>query len=283
MTRRDSFIDELEEFLDEHQGPPELPDAVRDGILAELPNVRRSGPYGLRRYPNVNSNISAPVSYGVVAAGLAAVAVIGALVLTDAGRGLGGPGESPGTSPTPTPTPQTAALSDHPFTYVIDPSTGLELTSPDPAIYQFRVPARPPDTGYDEGVIVHSGGDGLRSDVCASSGGDVNADPTPQDFVELVTSLEGLQVSTPEQTTVDDRPAIAVTVGGDENRPCDYYVFDNLEPAFSSDGNEAFTRRFYAFEVDQDLVVVVVTATDASFDAWLPAAEDFIATLDFGE
>ena len=32
MSRRDPFIDQLEDFLDEHEGPPALPDSVHDAI-----------------------------------------------------------------------------------------------------------------------------------------------------------------------------------------------------------------------------------------------------------
>ena len=237
----------------------------------------------------MKANFTAPLPYGLVAAGLAAVALIGALLLFDDSRGFGVPGDPSAPSPsaagtvTATPARQSAVDFVHPFTYVIDPSSGIELPAYDATTYNFRVPARPPGEGWDEGVIVHTGGDGLRTDVCSPTGGAVNEDPTPQEVIDVITSLEGIQVSAPEQTTVDGSPALAVTVGGDENRRCDYHVFENLEPPFASVDSEGRTRRIILTEVDGDLVVIAITASDGAWDPWLPTAEAFIESIDFGE
>lgn len=279
MTRRDRFTDELEVFLDEYEGPPQLPDDVRDAIVAELPNTKQSGRLGLRRYPGTAPLITTRVQYGLAAA-IGGLALLGAALFVG-GQGIGGPIASPSASPTPTATPREAVAFFHPFTYMIDASSGLELPAFDSTIYNFRVPAEPPGEGYDEGVIVHAGGDGLRTDVCNPTGGEVNEDPTPQEVMDVVTSLDGIELSTPEETTVDGRPALAITVDGDENRRCDYHVFENFQPPFASGESEGRTRRIILTEVDGDLVVIAITASNEKFETWLPTAEEFVDSMSF--
>ena len=51
MTRDDTFVEQLENYLDEYEGLTPLPDLVRDDVRAALPSTNQVGPMpGLRRY-----------------------------------------------------------------------------------------------------------------------------------------------------------------------------------------------------------------------------------------
>ena len=129
MTRRDAFIDEVEQFLDEYEGPPSLPGEVRDAVLAQLPTTPQSGPLGLRRYPHVNSHFSSPLPFALVAAAVAAVALLGALFVFDGSRGVGD-------DATPTLSPA-ALLASGTFSYEIAGGTRtveLDATEQDGAV-----------------------------------------------------------------------------------------------------------------------------------------------------
>lgn len=102
MTRNDDFIEHLELYLDESEGMTPLPDVIRHAVRAELPKRRQVQPQrGLARFTTMNSTMR----YGIAAAAVALVALVGWNVLAHDTTGL--PPASP--TPQPTPTPEASA------------------------------------------------------------------------------------------------------------------------------------------------------------------------------
>lgn len=74
MTRDDRFIEQLEAYLDEHEGLTPLPNTLRDAIRAALPTTKQVRPArGLPRFLQMNGF----TRYGVAAAVLAVAAIVG--------------------------------------------------------------------------------------------------------------------------------------------------------------------------------------------------------------
>jgi hypothetical protein len=273
----EAWLDErLEAWLVD--GPP-----PSDALLQRtLGAVATHGQRRLGRWP---WSLLRVASYGWTA--VLAAGVVVALVALVAPRGITPPVGGPTESAAPTPGWDERFPNiyvgdfQHAFTYAIDPASGLILTSwPDP--YQFRVPRGPRTDNFDEGVILHTVAGGLRSDVCRAAGGQVDTDPSPEEVVSAIQALDGLEVSPVETTTIDGRPAMAVTVSGTQHRTCEaYYLFDDFEPAFAWSGNEGRTRRVIAVDVGGDAIIVEITASDERYDAWVPTAEAFIDSIHF--
>lgn len=88
MSRNDGFIQQLESYLDDYEGPTPLPETVRHAVRAAVPRTKQTGPArGPVRYLTMTLNRMAPVALAVAAALL--VVAVGAFLL--AGRDVGGP------------------------------------------------------------------------------------------------------------------------------------------------------------------------------------------------
>ncbi len=105
MTRTDEFIGLLEDYLDMHEGPTPMPDALRDAIHAELPTTRQIRPLpGMRRMPHMISTVPRPARFGLVAAFAVVIALLGFGLLRGPSH-VGGPSAAPTPTPTAAPTP----------------------------------------------------------------------------------------------------------------------------------------------------------------------------------
>ena len=173
---------------------------------------------------------------------------------------------------------QTVAKFERPFTYAIDPASGIERDDVSPRLQQFRIsdPANP--TRFSRIVAVRFV-DVVRVDPCRSAGGTTVQVNSAAQFVDYLRSIRGLEVSTTVEAIVDGRPALQVYVtNGDEASCTKVYVWPN-ESAFT---DTAAARRIQAFEVDgATILVATAVAKSADLDAWLTTADQFIATIQF--
>jgi hypothetical protein len=86
MTRDAQFIQQLESYLDEYEGPTTLPERVREAVRAELPKTKQAGRLrGPARYLSMFSTRTAQVALGLAAAAL--IVAVGAFLY--AGRNVG--------------------------------------------------------------------------------------------------------------------------------------------------------------------------------------------------
>ncbi len=146
MTRTDEFIGLLEDYLDMHEGPTPMPDALRDAIRAELPTTRQIGPLpGMRRMFHMISTVPRPARFGLVA--------VFAVVITLLGFGLlRGPSQAGGPSAAPTPTSTAAPTPAGP--------ASLRGSASNPSVNGTEYPPNLPpgtyylDTGYPAKVTL---------------------------------------------------------------------------------------------------------------------------------
>lgn len=111
MTHDERFIGHLEDYLDEYEGNTPLPDAIREAIRAELPRTKQvARPGRLSRYTTMKRNSSGSVRYGLAAAAVLAAVVFGAAILGQ--NNFGAPsGPSAISSPTASPKPAVTATT----------------------------------------------------------------------------------------------------------------------------------------------------------------------------
>lgn len=216
---------------------------------------------------------------GVVVAAIVVVALTVALALSAIG-GL------PSWGPQPTPTPgwaerfpvATTSGFERPFTYAIDPATGLELNSVRPQLLQFRVPDPTRPGGYARIVAVRIA-DAIRADACTPSGGATIESPDPEAFIAYLSAIPGLDFGPPVTTTIDGRAALHVDVAQRTDDACpDVYVWPGEEALT----NTSAARRLIVLEVDGATIVITAAVADRDdFGAWLPAASGFIDSIHF--
>lgn len=232
--------------------------------------------------------------------GLAATAVV-AIVAVALWTGRFEPGVGPGASaseapsatasstpPATSPTPQV----DLPFTYELDPASGMTLdVFPNwmsgitvdvlPDIYQFRT-RDPADTDYrPAGVNILAVPDIKTSDFCVP-GGPFQA-ATPANFIDTMRLIPGLDVSATTHATIDGHDALVVTVIQDVTTDCpNQYLYPGMVPLNGALSNHA-VRRIELLEVDGQTVEIATYADRGEADAatFLPVADRFIATIHF--
>lgn len=97
MSRDDTFIVQLEDYLDEFEGLTPLPDGVRAAVRAELPRTKQSRPLpGLARFPTMNNQFR----IAVAAAAIVVATAIGIGIFMN---------NNVGPAPEPAPSPSTSA------------------------------------------------------------------------------------------------------------------------------------------------------------------------------
>lgn len=254
-------------------------------IISSPPPWRAAGE--LDRRPNRIAVVAGPAlrrgaldrpRLGMTLIGAATIVFAFGLIYGGLG-GLGGPRPSPGWADVfPI---QTAEPFERPFTYAIDPASGIEVAdiSPQlPDLQQFRV-RNPADPTKFSRIVGVRGVDLVRVNPCSSAGRGTIQMAGPQPFVDYLRSISGLAVSAPAATTVDGRSAVAVTVTGRTDPTCPgVYIWPN-EPAFT---DTAAARRIEALDVDGATILVVTAVAEASeMDAWLTTADQLIATFHF--
>lgn len=118
MTREDDFIGQVESYLDEYEGMTPLPDAVRNAVRAHLPETRQLGRFGgpMRRFDFMNNNF---VRAGIAAAAVVLAVIVGIKFL---------PGANTGGPPEATPTPPPALLARGSFTGPGNMATELDAS-----------------------------------------------------------------------------------------------------------------------------------------------------------
>ena len=85
----------MEAYLDDYEGSTPLPDTVRDAIRAELPKTKQIGSsWDPTRFLNMTMGVHPAAKYGLLAAVVMAVAVLG-VVFVYRGSNVGGPDATP--------------------------------------------------------------------------------------------------------------------------------------------------------------------------------------------
>lgn len=197
MTREDDFIGQLEGYLEQHEGMTPLPPAVRDAVRAQLPRTRQIGPlWGPMRYIHMSANLKL---------GLAAVAVVAAVII---GVAVVLPRMNVG-NPTPTVTPSPAPL---PAAGVLDPGTYFMRPAVTPIRFTFTVPAgwaidqdafvskhrgEPGEIAFTSWEITH-----VFTNGCQTAGAVVEVGPTVDDLANALASQVGRATVGPSDVTL---------------------------------------------------------------------------------
>ena len=275
MTDMSGLHDRIGDWLD--AGPATAPHDLLEDVLTRLSTTRQRHRRG---------RWVAPL-FRVGTVGMAAAAVVvAAVVVTQSlppGVGTNLPPATPGWANR---FPQeTASLFARPFTYAIDPSSGLTLAFSEPGteVYQFRVPAPGAPSAaptFVRGVIVRSAGEGLRADACRQTGGELIRDPTPRQFIDYLATVPGVVLSEPSTTTVDGRQAITINVQLETTPPCEkLWIFQSDCGCAFTDAS--FPRHLLALGVDGELVVIQMFTEDGDLEGWLPTGQAFVDSIHF--
>jgi hypothetical protein len=269
MSTPHRFDDLLNDWLEE--GPESAPREDLAAVLGGFPRIRQRSVFGPWRRPM-------PTFARLAVAAVLAIAV-GALVLTQIIKPSGPP---VGAESTPRwqdrfPT-QTAPAFVQPFTYAIDPSSGIELSnSGSEARYQFGVPG-------DQGplVVLDHPAAGYRLEPCTPDGGAVNLQPTPEEFVAYMQTVPGLKVTRLPNTTIDGRTALGIDVQQQPDPSCQaHYIFgteDDWTCCWPDD--PTWVRRMWVLDVDGSLVFVT-TPYGSETEARLELANALVDTIHF--
>ena len=277
MSTPDRFDDLLNDWLEE--GPESAPRDDLAVVLGEFPRIRQRFGIGPWRRPM-------PTLARVAVAAVLAIAV-GAVVLTQIIQPSGPPvGAEPAPGWTDRFPTQTASAFFRPFTYSIDPTSGLELSPDRPSDirrYMFRIaPAKDPESTGPT-VVVDYPAEGIRLDPCKPEGSPVNPRPTAQEFVTYMATLPRLKVTPLEPSIIDGRTAYGIDVQRQPDPTCSELVI------FPMDGNwvccwptdPTTVRRIWAIDVDGALVLVTIPYNSTNKEAQLEVANAFIDTFRF--
>ena len=272
MSARPPFDQQLNEWLDD--GPASAPREDLAAVLRGFPEIRQRSFVGPWR-------ITMPTIRFAVAAVIAIA--VGALALAQM---LQPSVPSVGTQPTPGwqdrfPS-QSASAFVRPFTYAIDPASGVELNSDnaDATNYQFGVPGEP-----GPAVVIQHPDQGFRLEPCTQAGGVVSPRPTPAEFVAYMQTVPGLKVTQIAPSTIDGRPALGVDVQRQPDQSCpEHYLFaadDDWTCCWPDDAT--WVRRIRAIDVGGLLVLVTTPYSSTNKEARLQLAQSFVDTIHFGE
>ena len=273
MSARPPFNEQLNEWLED--GPASAPREDLAAVLGGFPKIRQRSFFGPWR-------ITMPTIARLAVAAVIAIAV-GALAIAQIVQPSG---PSVGTQATPGwqdrfPS-QSASAFVRPFTYAIDPSSGIELNgdSAGATNYQFRIPGEP-----GPAVVVDHPDRGFRLDPCTQAGGGVNLRPTPAEFVAYMQTVPGLKVTQLAPSTIDGRTALGVDVQRQPDQSCpEHYLFaadDDWTCCWPDD--PTWVRQIRAIDVGGSLVFVTTPYSLADKEARLELADSFVDTIHFGK
>jgi hypothetical protein len=222
--------------------------------------------------PAVTRGSREPSPFGLSLVGLTVLIVAAALSLVG---GLGSPQPAPGwANRFPI---QTAERFSRPFTYAIDPASGIEPDAGSVVLQQFLVrdPANPERSNR---IVAVRLADLVNVEPCRS-GGSTMPVTSAQDFVDYIGAIRGLAVSAPVAAVVDGRPALQFDVTNRLVTTCPAVSIWPSEGPFSE---TAAARRILAFDVDGTTILVVAAVAQASdLGGWLATADQLIATIHF--
>jgi hypothetical protein len=210
MTRNDEFIGQLEAYLHDFEGTTPMPDVVRDAVRAELPTTKQIGLiWPIRRFPIMNSNI--------VRFGIAAVAVVVAVILSINFLSRPNVGSDPEPTATPTGTPEAAATPSSLPAGEQQLSGRYSLGTSFPVGINFEVPEgwlscsagqldqcvyREGETPIGVGFLIV---ENVVADPCGSPSEllDPPVGPSVDDLVTAISNLEGFVATAATDLTVD--------------------------------------------------------------------------------
>ena len=268
MSARPPFDDLLIDWLEEGPGSASREDLV--AVLEGFPSIRQRSRFGPWRRPM-------PTFARLAVAAIIAITV-GALALTQILQPSGPP---VGAEPTPGwqdrfPT-ETAFTFVRPFTFAIDPSSGIERPEQGAESYQFRVPG---DLGPL--VVVDHPAAGYRLDPCSPTGGGINARPSPEEFVAYMQTVAGLKVTPRDSTTIDGRTALGIDVQRQADPGCqEHYIFGEDDWTCCWPDDPTWVRRMWVLDVDGALVFVTTPYGARNKDARLALATSLVDTIHF--
>jgi hypothetical protein len=283
MTRDDTFIEQLETYLDEYDGLTPLPDIVRDAVRAALPSTKQVGPMqGLRRY--FTMSLSTPAQLAIAAAAVIVVVVVGAAALN--GQNIASP-----PSVTPSPSEAGAAPSSGPTkdpcegeaVSVVGPTTLAIAWCPpegDNTIVAFIIeaPADWAETWYGGSnnlYLLPAGGGALA--LAVGGAGSVDA------WVEAIRGTEAYLVSEPQAVSLGGAAGYVMDVtlapGADSGQAPPLFEDQNLP--WNITGQDPV--RVWVIDYDgQPLMIVTRPGTPAEFDAWTSAVGEALQTIEWG-
>jgi hypothetical protein len=285
MTSKDEFIEHLEAYLDEYEGVTPLPDAVRDAIRAELPHAKQIGPLGgPSRFLSMTLQLPAAARYGLAAVAVLVAVVIGASILSRGGS-VGGPGDSPSPSPTPTatgpinlveaPLPDNLPAGDYYLDLPAYPAR-IEFDLPAGWWHFYDGPLREDATAHAILVLDTMGRNGsawglgftlvdeVLVDPCDPAAGNMEASVTEsaEALADAFSSWEAFPASSVEDVTLSgfSGKRVDVTVEGDA--PCEAALFNTpsgyaFGPIWPSSGPKV--NQFTLLDVEGSVLVIWTT------------------------
>ena len=269
MTRDRDFIDVLEDYLGEYEGPTPLPDAVRDAIRAELPTTQQIGRLrGWMRLPNI-FHVPMAAQFGLTAAVLLAAAVTGAALFGRAqevgGPGLGDPSPTVSTIPAPLPGDRRTMEGG---TYVTGDPFSVRLTFTLPAGWQgwvagpFRVVVAPNDK---PGAVSFMLFQEVSADPCRPEQGYLEPPPGPSvdDLVAALAGIPGIEVTDVADVTVDGYSGKQLTMAApDSSDGCTPstagYVIWRLPLGYTHAMTPGARHRVWILDVVGERLVIVI-------------------------
>jgi hypothetical protein len=275
------------------EGVTMLPDRVLDAVLDQLPATpqRRAG-WLARRFPIMNNS---PARYGIVAAAVIVVALLGVNLLPNVNSG--GPDPTPTPTETASPTPATPSLPYYPSPSSVEPGTYLLAdTTYTVQPFTFAVPSgwksqllgmvKNPDelteVTWAPYVVTH-----VYADACVGDESELRAiGPSVDDLITALTEQGGSKVSVP----VDDRiggfaaKRVDISISARKAESCNIgglQVWANPAETDFFAFRGGYSATVYVADVNGERFVLTVTrAPDASAKD-LAEVEASIASIEF--
>jgi hypothetical protein len=271
MTREETFIGQLEGYLEEYEGMTPLPDPIRDAVRAQLPTTRQIGPIaGLMRDFNMSATFSAPVRYGLAAAVVIAVIVGGALFYRP---DSGGPPDATATpGPTATPAADFSTLegggtSVPPGDYLFTSLSPLRITATIPAGWYKGVVESAVWAESNAVTVAFMTLSNLYVDPCLTSPvpRDPAVGPTAADLAVALGDVPQVQVTEPLDVTLGgftgkqlDLTAPNIWDGCDAAEALIWELSGGDEPLTLGGGN---TVQLWILDVNETRLVIAIRQT----------------------
>jgi hypothetical protein len=278
MTRDAQFIQQLESYLDEYEGPTTLPEHVREAVRAELPKTKQAGRLrGPARYLSMFSTRTAQVALGLAAAAL--IVAVGAFLYS--GRNVGTDDATPSPSDA-TPTASGAAAETCEATAVNQRGFGAGTLD---VVWCAYGPGDPRSIAFTMEGSFAIGQDGFFPGggtlwLRPAAGGAItlalHQDQSIDDVVADVTSREGYAVTEATEVTLGGRDARVLDISLEEGA-----ASGDVAPLIADDDQDwrlqegTFTR-LWVVDVEGDTLMIAAGA-DLADDVG-----DGLSTIEWG-